>query len=203
MNPATDLQPLYMQFGVSSVMSGGAGELTSAMMNGTVAHISARNLSTSTSFTFFFRYGIEMQVVPRSTLAPQMKLSPPYDAVALNAYFAIARELKDAYPANYNDLGKLWDVISNAARTVLPFIGVSGPAGRAVQFGANAILNVGDNVRKRRKKKKAVKISTIAKGVARTAPPAPPRTRGTALSASEVEAYRKTIAAARMLTGQK
>jgi hypothetical protein len=93
---------------------------TSPMLNGTWANICARNLSVSTSFTFFVRCGIEMQVQPSSSLAPQLAISPVYDPMALDAYFAIARELKDGYPSDYNDLGKIWDAISAAAKRVLP-----------------------------------------------------------------------------------
>lgn len=35
-------------------------------------------------------------------------------------YFRISRELKDGYPADYNDLGKILDVIKGAAKFVLP-----------------------------------------------------------------------------------
>lgn len=94
------------------------GERTSPMLNGTFAHICARNLGLSTSFAFFVRCGIEMQVTPSSVLSPQLKLAPPQDPLAIDTYFAIARELKDAYPAEYNDLGLIWDAISPVARKV-------------------------------------------------------------------------------------
>jgi hypothetical protein len=42
--------------------------------------------------------------------------------MALDAYYAISRELKDAYPADYNDLGKIWDVIKKAAVNTLPLL---------------------------------------------------------------------------------
>jgi hypothetical protein len=98
------------------------GEATPAMCNDVWAHISARNLSPQTSFSFFVRAGFELQVNPSSTLSPQLRLSPQYDPAALQHYFAIAREMKDAYPADYNDLGKLWAVIKNVANTVMPIL---------------------------------------------------------------------------------
>jgi len=125
------------------------GETTVKMLNGTFAHICARNLAMSTSYSFFFRYGIEMQVKPNSVLAPQMKLSPMYDPAALNAYFQIARELKDAYPVDYNDKGALWGVIKQAARVALPMLGAAGPYGKAAATLGMGALALGDAVQNR------------------------------------------------------
>jgi len=70
-------------------------------------------------------------------------MSPLYDPVALAAYHRINRELKDAYPVDFNDLGKLWDVIKSAAKVVLPVIGSLGPVGAAVStVGGSAIAGV-------------------------------------------------------------
>jgi len=148
-----DLQALTIGY-TGGVMDSLTGDRTSKMLNGTFAHISARNLDPATSYTFFFRFGIEMQVSPSSVIAPQMKLSPPHDAKALDTYFSIARELKDAYPANYNDLGKLWDVISGTARKVLPYVATMGPTGQLVNRVGTTALGVGDYIRNKKKKGK-------------------------------------------------
>jgi len=128
--PHVNLQPVRYRLGSSPIA---AGAFTSPMLNGTWANISARNLAVATSFTFFVRCGIEMQVQPQSNLAPQLQISPPHDPIALDAYFAIARELKDGYPSDYNDLGKIWDAISAASKKVLPALkkvpGFGVPAG--------------------------------------------------------------------------
>lgn len=122
------------------------GQYTSPMLNGTWANISARNLAVATSFTFFVRCGIEMQVQPQSNLAPQLQISPPHDPVALDAYFAIARELKDGYPADYNDLGKIWDAISAASKKVLPAL--SKVPGFAIPSGLiGGVVKAGDFMR--------------------------------------------------------
>lgn len=133
------------------------GDATSPMLNGSWAHICAKNLSVNTSYSFFIRCGIEMQVSPNSTLAPQLKLSPPHDDLALESYFAISRELKDAYPADYNDLGKIWDVISDVAKEVLPLVRMIGPYGKAVSTAGNFVVGAGDNIRNRRKLRKQQK----------------------------------------------
>ncbi len=154
---------------------------TSPMLNATVAHICAENLSVDTRFTCFFRYGIEMQVSPTSTLAPQQKLSPEYDAVALEAYFRIARELKDAFPADYNDLGKIWDNIAAAAQQVLPLLKKAGPYGNALATGGKAVILAGNAIRASRQKRKGKgKPSQPAKSSGdRGNPPAAARERAT------------------------
>lgn len=117
------------------------GEATSPACNDNWGHISARNLSPATSYSFFVRCGFEVQVQPGSVLSPQLKLSPPYDEAALTSYFAISRELKDAYPADYNDLGKIWNVIKGVASAVHPLIRnvpVIGPVSDALQLASKA-----------------------------------------------------------------
>jgi hypothetical protein len=134
------------------------GWVTSPMMSGDWAHLSTKNLAITTSFTFFVRCGIEMQVPPSSVLSPQLKLSPPYDAVALNTYFQIARELKDAYPSEYNDLGAMWDVISKAAKKIIPWLGMLPiPGVKGIQALANTTVAGGDALRARRQAKKKKK----------------------------------------------
>lgn len=143
--PYPSLQPVRR---VNSLSSSGrttvsvlTGQCTSPLCNDSWACISARNLSPSCSYSFFFRMGFEVQVNASSPMSPQLRISPPYDPVAIEHYFAIARELKDAYPADYNDLGKLWAVIKDTARVVTPMLkmipGV-GPLVGAIEPGVRA-----------------------------------------------------------------
>lgn len=134
------------------------GQAIPGLMNGNVAHLSARNLSDQTSFTFQFRIGIEIQLDPSSTLTPQLKLSPPYDPKALDMYFAIARELKDGYPADYNLTGKLWTAIRDALQIVAPAVLSVIPGGGALIPAVGPALDVatvvGRTWRARRKARK-------------------------------------------------
>jgi len=140
--PHVNLAPAYY-----SNQVGLGGEATSPMLNGTWAHISAKNLDVATSFTFFVRCGIEMQVPPSSILSPQLALAPPHDATALDCYFAISRELKDGYPADFNDLGKIWDAISAASKKVLPVI-KKIPGFATTGAALTGIVSAGDWLRK-------------------------------------------------------
>jgi len=179
-----------------------SGETTFKMLNGTFAHICARNLAKTTSYSFFFRYGIEMQVKPSSTLAPQMKLSPMYDSTALNAYFQIARELKDAYPVEYNDKGQLWGVIKNAARVALPMIAASGPYGKAAAAVGMGTIALGDAIQHGRMKSgerdrpPQAAVERQRERIARSVPPPlPPKPRK--LRAAPIQVRRTAISSRR------
>lgn len=102
-------------------------------------HVGVHQIAADASFMFYIRSGWETEVLPGSTYTSFAQTSPVYDATALASYFAVSRELKDAYPADYNDLGKILDVIRRAAAVALPVIGgmvpgMSGVGNMAGQF---------------------------------------------------------------------
>jgi len=144
---------------------------TSAMLNDVMAHICARNCAVTTSFAFFFRFGIELRVHPTSTLAPQLTLAPRYDMRALETYFAVSRELKDAYEAKFNDMGKLWGVISGTMRDLAPVLNQFGPVGKLVSTVGTGVANVGDQVRSMRQKRK----TKVVRKTERLPPRPPPK----------------------------
>jgi len=125
--PHTDLNVIYITPGVGS-----GGDVTSPMCNDAWGHIAARNCAVTTQFAVYVRAGYEIQCQPGSPYTPQLCLSPPHDAQAIEAYFLIAREMKDAYPADFNDLGKIWAVIKDVAKKVSPFIRIVPGVGPAV-----------------------------------------------------------------------
>lgn len=129
------------------VTSAFVGDVTSDMCNDVLGMISVQNVAPTTRFTVFVRAGYELQVLPGTTLTPQQMMSPEHDESALDAYFAISRKMKDGYPADYNDLGKIWDVIKSVARTVVPLMrGIPGIPGM-VATGVDTALNFGEAVR--------------------------------------------------------
>jgi len=144
--PITDLVRRFDHYTAGALDALG-GDVTSAMCNDTFAHICAKNLAVTTSFTFFVRAGFEVQCAPGTVMAPHLKLSPEYDHTALKAYFAIARELKDAYPADYNDLGKIWDVISSAAKAVAPALSMIPGVGPILSGVVPMAASIGDQIR--------------------------------------------------------
>lgn len=123
-----------------------AGQSVSKPASNIWGLICARNLDITTSFTIVVRSGWELQCQPGTLLTPQLHLSPAYDPKAIGAYFAIRRELKDAYPADYNDWAKIWGVIKKVASVVLPGISLMGPIGAAVGGAGSAALSVVDAI---------------------------------------------------------
>jgi hypothetical protein len=122
------------------------GNTTSAMCNDVFANVATQNVAVATSFTFFVRAGFEIEVQPGSIFSTHLKLSPPHDAQALATYFAISRELKDAYPADYNDLGEIWKVISGIAKTVAPVLSGIPGIGSLLGGAVSGVASVGDSI---------------------------------------------------------
>lgn len=108
-----------------------------------------RGLSDTATLDFAFRTGYEIIVQPGSSYVPFVKMSPGFDPLAINNYYMISRRLKDAYPAEYNDLGKLWDVIKGAAKIVDPLLGMV-PGGQYIRGAGRLVGSLVDGVRKKK-----------------------------------------------------
>jgi len=156
-----------------------------AMGNDFFGNINFKNLATTTSLKLYFRAGFEIQCLPGSVMSPHLKLSPPADDRALTTYFAIARELKDAYPADFNDLGEIWDVISNVADKVLPLVSGFGAPGAVIGGIGGAIKGLGDTIRAatRGDRKQAAAAATSG-------------TQNATASAADVERVKEAVKAA-------
>lgn len=141
--PYPSLAPVWYDGAAGKLM----GDSVFRPLNDIWGGLSARNLSPQTSFAFYYRVSIECRVSPTSVFASQVRMSPMYDPVAMGSYVRISRELKDAYPADFNDLGKIWEVIKQAARAVLPVVSGLGPIGAAVGMGGQAAISLVDSIR--------------------------------------------------------
>lgn len=125
-----------------------AAPLTCRLANGTTGYIAAQNLAVTTRMTVYVRCGYEIQVPPGSLYSPQLKVSPESDPVAIESYFKISRQLKDAYPVEFNDLGKIWDVISGAAKSISPFLSAIPGIGPVLSAVVPGVAGIGDTIRK-------------------------------------------------------
>jgi len=154
--PFLTLRPAYGDFNSSSGEFGCAmGDPTSKMLNHTWINICAENMAVTTTFQLVIRMGIECQLAPGTTLTPQLHMSPSFDPTALEAYSAIRSQMKDAYPASYNDLGKLWNVVKSIANTVAPVLSKVPVVGPALSIAAPAIIEGVDSIVSSFKDKKA------------------------------------------------
>lgn len=120
----SDVAPFFNSeaFWLDNVAHYAGGTVTSNYCNDVWSTFALHNLAPTTSLSFFVRAGYELMVQPGTALTSHQVLSPKHDPVALSTYFAISRELKDAYPADYNTTGKILSTISNIARTAAPFL---------------------------------------------------------------------------------
>lgn len=164
---ATSANTTWPYYGVNqdswSAAAGRAGSAVFDWGNDVCVQACFRNMAVTTSLSVYVRFGIEVQCQASSIYAPQLRLSPPHDALAIQTYFAIAREMKDGYPADYNDLGKIWSVIKEAVRRVGPWIGlIPHPIAKGVSTALGTGLDVVESIEK----------SVRSKADGRGAPPA-------------------------------
>jgi len=145
--PHANISNAYVTDAGGVPTSGLLAEGIPAMLNGTWGKMAARNVAVTTQFSFFVRMGIEIQVQPGALYTTELKMSPAYDPLAIEQYYQISRNLKDAYPADYNDLGKIWDVISGLAKTLAPALAVVPGVGPALAAGIPAVASVFDAFR--------------------------------------------------------
>jgi len=80
-------------------------------------------LSYQATVTLTVRSGFELQVPTDSPFLTMTRAPSVFDPVAIKLYHAIAQNMLNAYPAEYNQAGLLWEVISSIASTVLPALG--------------------------------------------------------------------------------
>jgi len=145
--PHANISNAYVTDTAGAPGSGVQAEGIPSMLNGTWGKMAARNVAVTTQFSFFVRMGLEIQVQPGALYTTELKMSPAYDPLAIEQYFQISRNLKDAYPADFNDLGKIWDVISGLAKTLAPALAVVPGVGPALAAGIPAVASVFDAFR--------------------------------------------------------
>lgn len=113
-------------------------------ITGTAANVSVR---------IRVRQVVEITARPSTTYAPLLEVALPPDETAMRMYQEISSKMADGYPASYNDLGKLGDIIRGIGKKVLPFVdpalnllsNVPGPVG-AIASGAKVVKNVAQKI---------------------------------------------------------
>jgi len=136
--PATSDRVSHFPYGMPGLAVSSLMEDAAVLQRADVGcmQITGRNLHQSSSYSCMFRTGYELRVSAGSPMTTFAKLSPVYDPLALQGYFAISREMRDAYPEEYNTFGALLGTIANAAATALPTIlPMLGKAWSAIKAG--------------------------------------------------------------------
>jgi hypothetical protein len=123
----------------------------------TVGHMAMRNLNPAASIRITYRMGFEFLVAPGTTYSPDLRVPPPYDQVALEAYKAVASQLKLAYPASYNDWQKIVKTISDIASTVLPFLPGGQLLSGIVPVAEKGVLAIGGKIAEKVNQRRAMR----------------------------------------------
>jgi hypothetical protein len=76
---------------------------------------------------------LEMGVTPNNTYATFASDPAPPDDLAYELYSETVNQILDAYPSDYNDLGKMWgkikNVVGKVAKVIDPIAGVASAVG--------------------------------------------------------------------------
>lgn len=98
-------------------------ELVGAKMCGNnFGKIVIGGLAANVAIRIRVRQVLEITALPGTTYAPLLEAALPPDETSLRMYFEVSARMADAYPASYNDLGKLWNVIKGIGQKVLPYV---------------------------------------------------------------------------------
>lgn len=81
-----------------------------------------QGLDPKASIQFTYRYGLECNPEPGGILSAFAKPSPDFDEQAMDGYNHLRIKMDDAYPASYNLMDKLWNVIKLIAKSTIPHL---------------------------------------------------------------------------------
>jgi len=86
---------------------------------GNIGHCLFSGLDPAAKLVITVRVGFEFRIPPGSVYVGQVGSPVPYDPVALQTYYAYAREYLSAYPAEFNILGAIWTGLKAIGRPIL------------------------------------------------------------------------------------
>lgn len=125
-----------------------------------------KGLSKDASVRVRMRQVVEITALPSTVYAPMLEPALPPDETALKMYFEISAKMKDGYPASYNDLGRLKDIITTIGKQVLPsvepFLAAIPGVGTALT-AAKAVIPMVKTIKDAVQKGKAAKAQPASK----------------------------------------
>lgn len=146
-----------------------------------------RGLDPNASLQMTLNMGLECTMWPHSSFSTLVSEPAAHAPGALDAYVAIAREMKDAYPASYNSLALLAPVLLNALRAAAPTIARVLP--RVVSAAATAlpvVKQVVDTFRAPTSERDDTKVEVIERPRARSRLRERSRSRARSVSSKRV-----------------
>jgi hypothetical protein len=135
----------FFNLSPTKVTSGNVvGGTTPAMMGDNFGYISIAGINVAASIVFKMKLVLELKVQAFSSYAPHLRPPPFMDQAAISNYFKIVREMPDAWPAEYNDAGRILRAISGVVKTIGPLltpVPYVGPALAAISGPASMVLD--------------------------------------------------------------
>lgn len=124
------------------------------------------------------RQVVEICVRPSTLYSPLVEIALPPDETAIRMYYEISSRMADAYPASYNDLGKLTNIIMGLGKKILPYVEpaldivskLPGPAGTVAKVAQKAVpvvSSVVQSIASRKAQKQAAPAQAAAPAPAR------------------------------------
>lgn len=140
------------QFRLTAAYGVPSGAIQSAYLGDNFGRMAFKNLNPTAALVVKIRCCLELRVNPLSPQVTHLKPACPLDPAALAEYFRISVKLDDAYPASFNDGGKILGRIAQALRLVGPYLGVipavgpalsaaAAPLSQLAEFGARAMAS--------------------------------------------------------------
>jgi hypothetical protein len=133
------------------------------MLNEIVGHIAIKNIHQTSSIVIKARTCFEFKVQANSKYVPYLTPAAPHDALAVDAYYRIIRQMDDAYPASYNAKGTILSTIGKIARNVAPALEAIPGWGKPLSIAASSLGQLssmgGKKLKERAQKKKQKKAS--------------------------------------------
>lgn len=129
--------------------------------------IAFRGMAANVSLRVRVRQVVEISARPATTYAPLLEVALPPDDVAMKMYMEISARMMDAYPASYNDLGILGNIITGLGKKLLPFVEpaldvaskIPGVGGAIASVAKPIVSTVAKVVADKKAKKKAAKAA--------------------------------------------
>lgn len=109
--------------------------------------ISFAGMAANVAIRVRVRQVVEIAVRPSTLYAPLVETALPPDETSLRMYYEISSRMADGYPASYNDLGKLTNIIMGLGKKILPYVEpaldvvskLPGPAGTVAKLAQKAV----------------------------------------------------------------
>lgn len=157
----------------SAVTSFSDIDLSPKLCGTNVGVINMEGMAANVSIRVRVRQVVEITATPGSRYAPLLERPLPPDFTALRMVSEISARMADGYPASYNDIGKLRDIIMGIGKKIAPYVepalsaislvpGPIGTVGKVASMAAPVVKQAVGVIKEARKTRKQQKKAAAA-----------------------------------------